>query len=184
MPQTVVILPVRLVFRFHNSQSKTTLVHLASKFVRLSLLVFHLFSDETEVMMPGAMSLFKVCTDVLDLATRLDATQSLAWYSSHYHLRMILLAAFCVLRIMRSRLHEMIAMNDAEQSLFKAINFVKNRSTEAFDIDARYAIILRQLYSSTTAFRREDGEVDGLHLHIRSRLVIIYLYPGACADGQ
>jgi transcriptional regulatory protein LEU3 len=124
-------------------------------------------------MMPGAMSLFKVCTDVLDLATRLDATQTLAWYSSHYHLRMILLAAFCVLRVMRSRLREMIAINDAEQSLFKAINFVKNRSTEAFDIDARYAIILKQLYSSTTAFRREDGEIDGLHLRIRSRLVII-----------
>jgi len=144
---------------------------MAAKFTRLSLLVFHLFGPESYDMLPGAVCLFTVCTEILDLTARLDATQSFAWYSTHYHMRMILLAAFCVLRIIRSKLREVIAVNEAEQSLFKAINFVKSRSTQSTDLDARYVIILKQLYSSTTAFRRENGEVDGLCLNIRSRLV-------------
>ncbi|RFU34161.1 hypothetical protein B7463_g2163, partial [Scytalidium lignicola] len=143
---------------------------MAVKFSRLSLLVFHLFGPESDAMLAGAVCLFNVCKEILDLTARLDATQSFAWYSTHYHMRMILLAAFCVLRIMRSKLREMIPVNEAEQSLFKAINFVKSRSTQTTDLDAKYAIILKQLYSSTTAFRREDGEIDGLRLDIRSRL--------------
>ena len=144
---------------------------MAALFTRLSLLAFHLFSPESEDMLAGTVCLFNVCTDILDLTARLDATQSFAWYSTHYHMRMILLSAFCVLRIMRSKLGEVISVNEAEQSLFKAINFVKSRSTQPTDLDAKYAIILKQLYSSKTAFRGEDGEIDGLHLDIRSRLV-------------
>jgi transcriptional regulatory protein LEU3 len=144
---------------------------MASAFTRLSLLVFHLFSPESDDIRPGVVCLFTVCTEILDITARLDATQSFAWYSTHYHLRMILLAAFCVLRIMRSKLRDIILVNEAEQTLFKAINFVKSRSTQATDLDARYVVILKQLYSSTTAFKREDGEIDGLHLDIRSRLV-------------
>jgi transcriptional regulatory protein LEU3 len=144
---------------------------MAAKFTRLSLLVFHLFGPENDDMLPGAVCLYTVCTEILDLTARLDATQSFAWYSTHYHMRMILLAAFCVLRIMKSKLREMISINEAEQSLFKAFNFVKSRSTQPTDLDAKYLVILKQLYSSTTAFRRDDGEIDGLHLDIRSRLV-------------
>lgn len=138
---------------------------------RLSLLVFHLFGPESDDRLEGIVCLFNVCTQILDLTARLDAMQSFAWYSTHYHLRMILLAAFCVLRIMRSKLHEIIPINEAEQSLFKAISFVKNRSTQSTDLDAKYAIILKQLYCSTTAFKRENGEIDGLDLKVRSRLV-------------
>ena len=85
---------------------------------------------------------------------------------------------------MRSRLIEIIAVNDCEQSLFEAINFVRNRSTQPFDLDARYGIILKQLYTSATAFKREDGQVDDLHLDIRSRLVRILSFEcrGACID--
>lgn len=144
---------------------------MAAKFTRLSLLVFHLFGPENDDMLPGAVCLFKVCTEIMDLTAKLDATQSFAWYSTHYHMRMILLAAFCILRILRSKLRDVIPVNEAEQSLFKAITFVKSRSTQPTDLDAKYAVILNQLYSSTTAFRRDDGEIDGLHLDIRSRLV-------------
>lgn len=150
---------------------KDIIVHMAVKFTRLSLLVFHLFSPENDDMLAGAVCLFTVCTEIFELTARLDATLSFAWYSTHYHMRMILLAAFCALRIMRSKLRRVISVNEAEQSLFKAINFVKSRSTQPTDLDAKYAIILKQLYSSTTAFRRDDGEMDGLRLHIRSRLV-------------
>jgi hypothetical protein len=41
-----------------------------------------------------------------------NSEESFAWYSTHYHTRMILPAAFCVLRIMRSKLREVIAVND------------------------------------------------------------------------
>jgi transcriptional regulatory protein LEU3 len=142
-----------------------------AKCARLSLLAFHLFATTSNSISEGPVYLFNVCTEVLDLATKLDATQSFAWYSTNYYLRMVVLAAFCVLRIMRSRLREVIDINAAEQALFKAINFVRNRSGQFFDLDARYGMILKQLYSSQAAFRREDGEADGLHLDIRSRLV-------------
>lgn len=84
---------------------------------------------------------------------------------------MILLTAFCVLRILRSSLRALIPINEAEQALYKAIGFVKSRSTQPTDLDAKYAVILRQLYASTTAFKRADGVVDGLCLGVRSRLV-------------
>lgn len=142
-----------------------------AKCSRLSLLAFHLFAAADDIKADGLVCLLNVCTEVLDLAMKLDTTQSFAWYSTNYYLRMVLLAAFCILRIMRSRLRTVIDINAAEQSLFKAINFVRNRSTESYDLDARYGIILKQLYSSQAAFKREDGEVDGLHLDIRSRLV-------------
>lgn len=130
------------------------------------------------------VSLFNVCTEVLDLVTKLDATQSFAWYSSNYYSRIVLLAAFCVLRIMRSQVREVINFNDAEQSLFKAINFVKNRSIQISDIDSRYATILKQLHSSSTAFKRDNGEIDGLHLDIRSRLVNLVQTLNSLADQR
>ena len=144
---------------------------MAVKFTRMSLLAFHLFSPESDDMLAGSVCLFSVCTEILDLTAKLDATQSFAWYSTHYHLRMILLAAFCVLRIMRSNLRAVIPVNAAEQSLFKAINFVKGRSTQPTDLDAKYAIILKQLYCSKKAFSGRHGVINGLHLDIRSRLV-------------
>ncbi|KIW19928.1 hypothetical protein PV08_00503 [Exophiala spinifera] len=156
-----------------GNNSMTTL---ASTCARLSVLAFHLFSPMSDSKPHGLVCLLAVCTDVLDLATKLDATQVFAWYSTNYYLRMVLLAAFCVLRILRSRLRKVINTNEAEQSFFKAINFVRNRSTLSTDLDARYAIILKQLYSSETAFLREDGEVDGLRLDIRSRLFMSIVF--------
>jgi hypothetical protein len=40
---------------------------MAAKFTRLSLLVFHLFGPESDDMLPGAVCLFTVCTEILDL---------------------------------------------------------------------------------------------------------------------
>jgi hypothetical protein len=81
---------------------------MAAKFTQLSVLVFQLFSPESDDMLAGAACLFPACTEILDLTAKLDATQSFAWYSTHYHMRMVLLAAFCVLRITRSKLRDVI----------------------------------------------------------------------------
>ena len=138
-----------------------------------------MFCPENDITTTGLVRLYTACTEIFDLFMKLDATQSFAQYSTNYYQRTVLLAACCILRIMRSRLREVIDMNDAEQSVFKAINFFRNRLTQTFDLDARYAIIIQQLYSSRSAFKTVSGEINGLHLDIRSRLVSISLYPRA-----
>ena len=84
---------------------------------------------------------------------------------------MILLAAYSVLRIMKSPLKEHVNWQKGEQSYFKAIALVKKRSIQNNDLDARNGIIMTQLWSSNNVFKRANGCIDGLILDVRSRLV-------------
>jgi hypothetical protein len=97
--------------------------------------------------------------------------QDFALDASNYYTRMALLAAFCILRIVRSQLREYINLRDAEQSLFKAISLVKRRSMQHGDLDERYATILSQLWSNSNSTNNTNP--DGLDLRIRSRLVSV-----------
>ncbi|KAF9775582.1 hypothetical protein IL306_006301 [Fusarium sp. DS 682] len=87
---------------------------------------------------------------------------------------MALLAAFCILRIVRSQLKEHIDLRDAEQSLFKAISFVKRRSMQHGDLDERYGTILSQLWSNSNSMN--IIAVNGLELRIRSRLFMSVVF--------
>lgn len=100
---------------------------------------------------------------------RLDAMQDFALYASNYYTRMALLAAFCILRLVRSQLKEYDDLRDAQQSLFKAISFVKRRSMQHGDLDERYGTILSQLWSNSDSM--DTTTANGLDLRIRSRLV-------------
>lgn len=95
--------------------------------------------------------------------------QDFALYASNYYTRMALLAAFCILRVVRSQLKEHIDLRDAQQSLFKAISFVKRRSMQRGDLDERYGTILSQLWSNSDA--TDTTVANGLDLRTRSRLV-------------
>jgi hypothetical protein len=86
-------------------------------------------------------------------------------------MRMVLLAAYCLINISQSSLKDHIDPPKAEEAVFKAIKFVKSRSIQNNDLDARNGIILTQLWSSTSIFKRKDGTQDGLELLLHSRLV-------------
>ncbi|ENH60974.1 Putative transcription factor SEF1, partial [Fusarium oxysporum f. sp. cubense race 1] len=55
---------------------------------------------------------------------------------------------------------------DAQQSLFKAISFVKRRSMQHGDLDERYGTILSQLWSNSDSM--DTTTANGLDLRIRS----------------
>lgn len=132
----------------------------------------HFFFIQTkDLKLPGIVTVFSIAIETLDIVSRLDVMQDFAYYATNFYLRMTLLAAFCIIRIIRSRLREHISLRDAEQSLFKAIAFVKKRSIEPGDLDERYAIILTQLWANSGAVSRKEDSVDGLNLRIRSRSV-------------
>jgi transcriptional regulatory protein LEU3 len=112
---------------------------------------------------------------VIDRASALDTSQDLALYSVQYIFRMILLAAFSILKITRSDAgghHHHIDIEGGERSYFAAIPFAKKRSLQNGDVDAKCALILTQLWSSKNIFKRKDGTYDSLRLRTRSRLVI------------
>ncbi|KAF4433718.1 nicotinamide mononucleotide permease [Fusarium acutatum] len=113
-------------------------------------------------------------TEVLDVVSRLDAMQDFALYASNYYTRMALLAAFCILRIVRSQLKEHIDLRDAQQSLFKAISFVKRRSMQHGDLDERYGMIISQLWSNSDSM--DTITANGLDLRICSRLFMSVVF--------
>ena len=132
-------------------------------------MTYFFFVRPHELKEPGLISALSIAIEILDVVSRLDATEDFALYASNYYTRMILLAAFCIIRVVRSQLKEHINMRDAEQSLFKAISFVKRRSTERGDLDERYGTIISELWSNSSG--PGSMSVCGLDLRIRSRLV-------------
>ena len=87
-----------------------------------------------------------------------------------YGHRTMLLAAFIILKISRSHLAARIDLRAGEKAYFAVILALRESSLENDDLCARGAMVLAQLWTSTRVFRRPDGIVDGLTLHIRSRL--------------
>ena len=144
---------------------------LVQRCARLSILVFHFFAAPGHLRPPGILQLYVVACEVIDLSTSLDAAEDFASYSTSYFMRMVLLAAHCILKITRSSLKDHIDPKQGEEAVFKAIRFVKNRSIQNNDLDARNGIILTQLWSSNNIFKKKDGSDVSLELPLRSRLV-------------
>ncbi|KAG9507406.1 hypothetical protein J7337_000957 [Fusarium musae] len=135
---------------------------------------YYFFLRSHDFKKPGLITTFSIATEVLDVVSRLDAMQDFALYASNYYTRMALLAAFCILRIVRSQLKEHIDLRDAQQSLFKAISFVKRRSMQHGDLDERYGTILSQLWSNSDSM--DTSTANGLDLRIRSRLFMSVVF--------
>ncbi|QPC62794.1 hypothetical protein HYE67_005025 [Fusarium culmorum] len=136
--------------------------------------LIRIFSTQVEVLSVPPRNDFS--TEVLDVVSRLDATQDFSFYASNSYTRMALLAAFCILSIVRSPLREQIDLRDAEQSIFKAISFVKRRSIQNGDLDERYGTILSQLWSNSSNSLNMAAPNYGLDLKIRSRLFMSVVF--------
>ena len=138
---------------------------------RLAVMSHFFFIQKKDLKSPGIITVFSIAIETLDIVSRLDVMQDFAYYATHFYLRLMLLAAFCIIRVIRSDLRKHISLRDAEQSLFKAIAFVKKRSIQPGDLDERYAVILTQLWENSGTVNRKEASVDCLNLRIRSRSV-------------
>ncbi|KAF2233648.1 hypothetical protein EV356DRAFT_200261 [Viridothelium virens] len=157
-------------------QEQRDCIYLTQTCARLSTRAFHFFVESDQLKKPGILQVFAIACRLIDLYASLDASENFASYSCHYFARMMLLAAYCILRITKSDLRNCIDLQRGEASFFRAVNLAKRRSTQPCDLDSRNALILTQLWTSHRAFRQKDGTLNGLHLHVRSRLSMSVIF--------
>lgn len=142
---------------------------------RLSVRAFHFFASPADVDPRGIMQLYIIARDSINCCSRLDGAEDFSTYMSQYFMRMILLAAFCILRINKSAVGDQLPRDEAEEAFFKAVEISKKRSVLDNDLDSRSAKMLTQLWSSERIFRDDSGVRTGLQLDLRGRLVSFQL---------
>ncbi|PVH74739.1 hypothetical protein DL98DRAFT_20917 [Cadophora sp. DSE1049] len=156
----------------HRSECSSELDEFTLECARLNIRTFHFFAKADLAEPLGFIELYTLARSVLDHATLLDTTQDFSLYCSQYSIRMTLLAAFVILKISRSHLAHRVDLRGGESSYFSAIHLSKKRSLQNGDLDSRCALILTQLWSSNSIFRRRDGTVDSLRMRTRCRLSV------------
>ena len=90
--------------------------------------------------------------------------------------RCITLAAFTILKIVRSSLLDHVDREAAEQAYFSAIHFTRRATLQSDDLGARGTTLLSQLWTSKNIFTYANGKVDGLRSRIRSRLAMSVVF--------
>ncbi|KAH8901824.1 hypothetical protein BR93DRAFT_932662 [Coniochaeta sp. PMI_546] len=138
--------------------------------VRLLIRAFHFFSAPTGQRTTGILQTYYIACELIETASRLDKELEFGHYSDRNQLRAVSLAAMVILRVLRSTLSLQVNAEMGEAMYFEAIRLSKMHSVLNDDLDARNAIILSQLWSSTRTFQFKDGSVDGLRLLLRARL--------------
>ena len=117
------------------------------------------------------LQLCSIACETIQYAWNLDSSSDFATYMNNYFARMIILAAYCILRIAKSHLNQHFDAHRAEEMFFLAIEISKKRSIENNDLDSINAKMLTQLWGSTKMFVQKDGSNSSLQLHLRGRLV-------------
>jgi hypothetical protein len=90
--------------------------------------------------------------------------------------RTITLAAFTILRLVRSPLAQHLDVLAGERAFSQAYDFLKGVSLQPGDIHFRTAHIMKDLWGSDKVFRRKDGRVESLYLRLRTRLSMSVSY--------
>lgn len=158
--------------RTHSRKKLTLLPGLFTlESARLYLRAFHFFMSPSPERDAGLVQAYFIACSLLQTASRLDKEEDFANYNTVLQDRAIAFSAMCILRIRKSSLHNQIDLQLGEAMFFEAIRLHRKRSIQNNDLDARSALILTQLWSSTQAFRFKDGSINGLRLLLRGRLV-------------
>jgi transcriptional regulatory protein LEU3 len=122
----------------------------------------------------GMIELYGIAINLIQKFAELDADTDYAHYASFYHTRTLLLAAYVVLKLHRTPPELSIDRGIGESCYFKVIALLRKKSlhsTFEADLDLKAAVLLTQLWSSTTVFRNAQGHTDSLSVRIRSRMV-------------
>ncbi|KAJ5587979.1 uncharacterized protein N7459_003744 [Penicillium hispanicum] len=155
-----------------EGSSHITKLHYA--ITRLHIRTFTFFSTPGPETFMAIVDLYHTAVSAIDALT---STSGPAAACPFFMYRVILLAAFSILKILRSDAHQSaVDASVGEDSYFSAIMFLKQMSMAHDDITARSADILAQLWASDTVFKGPDGKRDSLSLRIRSRLTISVVY--------
>ena len=142
---------------------------------RLNIRVFHFFGTSDPIYWAAFHKLYGAACAVIEDLVQLDDTHDYCLYAPHCAVWTIPVAAFSILRLLRSNLGQQLDSRRGEQAYFAAIHIYRKRSVQNDDLYARGGVIMTQLWSSDTIFRRKDGRSDSLRLRTRSRLVRIVL---------
>lgn len=162
------------------SSSPSELDSLQLGCARVHIMAFHFFAHPTNPGpdMDGFSRLFSLCLAVIQTATTMTMTDhtALASVSQSFIDRSVALAAFSILKLVRSPLSQHLDIAAGEQAFSQAVQFLKNVSLQQGDIGFRTALILRDLWNSNKVFRRKDGRFDPLGLRLRTRLSMSVSY--------
>lgn len=139
--------------------------------VRLHIQVFRFFGNSAAIENPGFVRLFSFACDVLEDLDQLEAHHGFVVHGPLFNNWVITLAAFTILRLLRSELRQYLDYRRGERAYFMAIDLFRNMSVDHNDLQARGIVIMAQLWTSQNIFRQNNGTTDGLCLRIRSRLV-------------
>ena len=139
--------------------------------VRLLIRAFHFFTIANTERIVGILQTYFIACELIEIAVNLDKMSDFGSYATATQMRAVALAAAIILRVLRSSLSPQVNVEMGEAMFFEAIRLSKRRSVRIDDLDARNAIILTQLWSSTSIFQFKNGSVDGLRLLLRARLV-------------
>ena len=141
--------------------------------VRLLIRAFHFFTIANTQRTVGILQTYFIACELIEIALNLDKTNDFGNYANGMQMRAVSLAGAIILRVLRSSLSPQVNVEMGEAMFFEAIRLSKKRSVRIDDLDARNAIILTQLWSSTSTFQFKNGSVDGLRLLLRARLVCL-----------
>lgn len=136
---------------------------------RVAIQAFHFYKNQTIISSGCLTRVLSTMCNMVDsvqiMADRLDCI-SMAPIQFCYGL---LLASISLLRILQSAASQSLDIGRARSSLFLAINLANQMSVESTDTAARMAIVLKQLWNSSKAFRKTDRS-EYTALRIRNRL--------------
>ncbi|KPI35057.1 uncharacterized protein AB675_7199 [Cyphellophora attinorum] len=141
--------------------------------VRLHVCVSRCMLADHYRYLSGMIELYGIAINVIEKFAELDADTDYAHYASFYHTRTLLLAAYVVLKLHRTPPELSIDRGLGESCYFKVIALLRKKSlhsTFEADLDLKAAVLLTQLWSSTTVFRNAQGHTDSLSVRIRSRM--------------
>ncbi|KAH8660473.1 hypothetical protein BX600DRAFT_514078 [Xylariales sp. PMI_506] len=146
--------------------------------VRLLIRCFHFFTIARDSTRSAEIfsNIYSISCDLLETGSRLDRDQDLGDYATQFQVRLISLAAICILRVHRSIVRAHVDIEQGEDMFFEAIRLLKKHSIQNNDLEIRLATILTQLWSSTRVFKFKDGTVDGLQLLLRGRLSMSVMF--------
>jgi transcriptional regulatory protein LEU3 len=119
----------------------------------------------------GLVDVYGIAIRLIEKFSALDESINLGSYSTFYLVRTLGLAAFVILRLYRSPVELVIDRERGERCYFAAIQLLRRRTVEEWDLESKLATILTELWSSSLIFRSSQGIVDSLLVRVRSRLV-------------
>jgi hypothetical protein len=139
---------------------------------RLHINTFYFFSTLSttqDIDYDGLVGLYGISCRVINNARAVFYSNNATASCTAYVHRTMTLAAFIILKILRSCLASRVDLRTGEKAYFTVIVSLRASSLENDDLHARGAMILTQLWTSTRLFRGPDGVVNGLSLRIRTR---------------